>query len=285
MAILRLDGVRREIGDFVILDSVSAEPGARRAGRARRRERRRQEHAARIVRASRRPTQGRVHVARGTRVAWLDQEARPRPRLGPGSRPSGRVVRGGAAEVEAMERELAELEAPGAEAVESDAYAALRERFEARDGYHLDQRVDEALAGLGVPEERWAARPRELSGGEQTRVALARLLIADPDLLLLDEPTNHLDVAAIEWLEGALARRDGALLVASHDRAFLDAVVDAHLGAARPAAAHRSAAPTPRTSSSASRPTRAAAARPRPAPTRSPTRSGSCSAIGASAST
>ena len=116
----------------------------------------------------------------------------------------------------------------------------LRERFEARDGYHLDQRVAEALAGLGVPEDRWAAPPRELSGGEQTRVALARLLLADPDLLLLDEPTNHLDVAAIEWLEGALARRDGALLVASHDRAFLDAVVDAHLGAARPPPAHLS---------------------------------------------
>jgi ATP-binding cassette subfamily F protein 3 len=123
-----------------------------------------------------------------------------------------------------MEVELARLEGAGAEAVASDAYATLRERFEARDGYHLDQRVVEALAGLGVPEERWSSPPRELSGGEQTRVALARLLIADPDLMLLDEPTNHLDVAAIEWLEGTLARRQRALLVASHDRAFLDAV-------------------------------------------------------------
>ena len=64
-----------------------------------------------------------------------------------------------------------------------------------------------------------------MSGGEQTRAALARLVVADMDLLMLDEPTNHLDVAAIEWLETALARRHGALIVASHDRAFLDNVV------------------------------------------------------------
>src|SRR5258706_1105063 len=64
-----------------------------------------------------------------------------------------------------------------------------------------------------------------MSGGEQTRAALARLVIADPDLLLLDEPTNHLDIAALEWIEEHLRRRRGSLLVASHDRAFLDATV------------------------------------------------------------
>ncbi|HWH24927.1 MAG TPA: ABC-F family ATP-binding cassette domain-containing protein, partial [Candidatus Limnocylindria bacterium] len=73
---------------------------------------------------------------------------------------------------------------------------------------------------------RWSAPPAQLSGGEQTRAALARLLIADDELLLLDEPTNHLDVAAIEWLETVLGRRTGALVVASHDRAFLDATVE-----------------------------------------------------------
>ena len=80
-------------------------------------------------------------------------------------------------------------------------------------------------AAWACPREDWGRPPLQLSGGEQTRVALARLLVADPDLLMLDEPTNHLDLAALEWLEAALARRDGALLVASHDRAFLDAVV------------------------------------------------------------
>ena len=78
--------------------------------------------------------------------------------------------------------------------------------------------------------------PTALSGGEQTRAALARLVIADPDLLLLDEPTNHLDLDALEWLEEHLRRRRGALLVASHDRAFLDATVDRDLGAPRPPA-------------------------------------------------
>ena len=82
----------------------------------------------------------------------------------------------------------------------------------------------------------WIRPPTALSGGEQTRAALARLVIADPDLLFLDEPTNHLDLGALEWLEEHLRRRPGSLLVASHDRAFLDATVTRDLGAARPAA-------------------------------------------------
>ena len=130
----------------------------------------------------------------------------------------------GPSEVEQLERRLAELESHGAEAVQAPEYARLQERFEALDGYHLDQRVDEALSGLGIPVEDWGRPPLQLSGGEQTRAALARLLVSDPDLLMLDEPTNHLDIAALEWLEVALSRRQGALLVASHDRAFLDAV-------------------------------------------------------------
>jgi ATP-binding cassette subfamily F protein 3 len=93
-------------------------------------------------------------------------------------------------------------------------------------GYTLDQRVDEALSGLGFPRDEWVKPPNALSGGEQTRAALARLVVADPDLLLLDEPTNHLDLDALEWLEEHLRRRHGSLLVASHDRAFLDATVN-----------------------------------------------------------
>ena len=85
--------------------------------------------------------------------------------------------------------------------------------------------MDEALSGLGFARDEWLRPPPALSGGQQTRAALARLVIADPDLLLLDEPTNHLDIGAIEWLEEHLRRRSGALLVASHDRAFLDATV------------------------------------------------------------
>src|ERR671914_422426 len=76
-----------------------------------------------------------------------------------------------------------------------------------------------------IAREDWTRPPTDMSGGQQTRAALARLLVSELDVLLLDEPTNHLDVAAIEWLENQLASRKGALLVASHDRAFLDAVV------------------------------------------------------------
>jgi ABC-type sugar transport system ATPase subunit len=80
-------------------------------------------------------------------------------------------------------------------------------------------RVDEALSGLGFTPDEIRRAPASLSGGEQTRAALARLVISNPDLLLLDEPTNHLDIGALEWLEEHLRRRSGSLLVASHDRA------------------------------------------------------------------
>jgi ATP-binding cassette, subfamily F, member 3 len=225
MSILRLDGVRREIGDFVILDSVTAAlargeraglVGSNGAGKT---------TLLEIIAGREEADAGAVHVARGLRLGLLTQEANLDPRFV--EAPTVRaVVRGGAVEIERMERELADLEARGAEAVQSSTYAALRERFEAADGYHLDQRVQESLAGLAIPRGHWDRRPSELSGGEQTRVALARLLVADPDVLMLDEPTNHLDIAALEWLENALVKRDRALLVASHDRAFLDNVVE-----------------------------------------------------------
>ena len=124
-----------------------------------------------------------------------------------------------------MEGRLAELESAGAAGVESAEYAHLRDAFEHRDGYTLDVRIDAALSGLGFAREDWDRPPTQLSGGQQTRAALARSLVAELDLLMLDEPTNHLDLAAIEWLEATLASRPGALLVASHDRAFLDGVV------------------------------------------------------------
>jgi len=125
-----------------------------------------------------------------------------------------------------MERRLAELEAAGATSVESNEYAHLRDQFDHRGGYTLDLRVDAALSGLGFERPDWQRPPTEMSGGQQTRAALARLLVAELDLLMLDEPTNHLDLAAIEWLEQTLAQRPGALLVTSHDRAFLDGVAD-----------------------------------------------------------
>jgi ATP-binding cassette subfamily F protein 3 len=133
------------------------------------------------------------------------------------------AVRQGAAHLDRMAEALATIEREGR--VEEPGYAGLLHEYEILGGYTLDQRVDEALSGLGFRPDEWDKPPAALSGGEQTRAALARLVIADPDLLLLDEPTNHLDIAALEWIEEHLRRRRGSLLVASHDRAFLDATV------------------------------------------------------------
>ncbi|HEX5466050.1 MAG TPA: ABC-F family ATP-binding cassette domain-containing protein, partial [Candidatus Limnocylindrales bacterium] len=225
MSLLRLERVRREIGPLVILDDISGAVaagdriglvGANGAGKT---------TLLRIGAGLDEPDGGRVIRARGRSLGLSSQESNLDPSVA--AAPSLRAaIRSGAAELEAMEAELGALEAAGAEAVASEAYADLRHRFEARDGYGLDQRVEQTLSGLGFERGAWDRPPSGLSGGEQTRAALARLLVAEPDLLLLDEPTNHLDLAAIEWLEAALARRSGALIVASHDRAFLDAVVD-----------------------------------------------------------
>ncbi len=224
MAILRFEAVRREIGTFVILDDVSAAVahgeriglvGINGAGKT---------TLLRLAAGTDSPDGGRVVRKAGLTIGLLSQEANLDAAFA-GAPDLRAAVRAGAADLEADERELARLEAAGAEGVASPAYADVRHRFEARDGYSLDQRVEATLSGLGFEAGDLGRAPTSLSGGEQTRAALARLLIADPDLLLLDEPTNHLDVAAIEWLEQALARRDRAVIVASHDRAFLDAVV------------------------------------------------------------
>jgi ATP-binding cassette subfamily F protein 3 len=103
-------------------------------------------------------------------------------------------------------------------------YAELQERFEHARGYTLEPRVRQVLDGLGFTREQQAAPASHLSGGQQTRAALGKLLLQQPDLLLLDEPTNHLDLAALEWLEEYLLNWPGALIVVSHDRYFLDHV-------------------------------------------------------------
>jgi len=224
MAILRLEHIRREVGDVVILDDISAAVahgeriglvGANGSGKT---------TLLRICAGRDEPDAGTVQRKRGLTVGLLAQESNLDPEFA--AQLSLRsAVRAGAHRLEAMEQRLAVLEAGGAESVQSAEYVALRDAFEVTGGYSLDLRVEAALSGLGFAPADWQRRPTELSGGEQTRAALARLLVADPDLLLLDEPTNHLDVAAIEWLETALSARARALIVAAHDRAFLDAVV------------------------------------------------------------
>lgn len=105
-------------------------------------------------------------------------------------------------------------------------YGAAQEAFELAGGYDYEVRIQQVLDGLGLRRHHWQMPLTHCSGGQKTRALLARLLLEKPDLLILDEPTNHLDVAAIEWLENRLRTWDGAILIVSHDRYFLDKVAD-----------------------------------------------------------
>ena len=116
---------------------------------------------------------------------------------------------------------------PGKELEEILAsYAKTSARYEHLDGYNYEANIKRVLIGLGYPEETWKKNIQELSGGQKTRLMLAGALVNSPDLLILDEPTNHLDIDMTEWLEKYLREFKGGLLIVSHDRAFLDNVVE-----------------------------------------------------------
>ncbi len=121
-----------------------------------------------------------------------------------------------------LQRLEAEMSDPTKREEALNRYGPLQDNFERRGGYTFQTRIKQVLTGLGFDPADFDLSLDHLSGGQRTRAYLARLLLSDPDLLLLDEPTNHLDIAAVEWLEGYLSQWDGAAVIVSHDRYFLD---------------------------------------------------------------
>jgi ATP-binding cassette subfamily F protein 3 len=169
---------------------------------------------------------GAIDLRRGTRIALLRQEIDPHAdrTLIDEVRTAHEPLRRMEAEIERLERAIAAEGSRGRAVPEELAarYDAARLAFERAGGYEAEAELRATLSGLGFPRERWERPLAELSGGWLMRVELAKLLLARPEILLLDEPTNHLDLPSIAWFEETLARYPGAVLVVSHDRAFLD---------------------------------------------------------------
>jgi ATP-binding cassette subfamily F protein 3 len=176
------------------------------------------------------PAWGEVRVAKGVRVGYLRQEAMDAFEHDANSVHEEMLT--AFANVHAIEKRMREIEdaMAGDDASSHDAllseYGELQEQFAHLGGYDIETTIAQTLIGLGFTKANWNTQVQHLSGGQKTRALLARLLLEQPDLLILDEPTNHLDIEAIEWLEKAMREWKGALLVSSHDRYFLDNVVN-----------------------------------------------------------
>src|SRR4051794_18441834 len=170
---------------------------------------------------------GSLYVRPGIKVSLLRQE----PEYAPDETLMA-VARSGIASILDLQRELEEAaqEMSGAEdeadrARASRRYDDLHDQLEHQDAYSIDHRVEEVLGGLGFAKADFSRPARTFSGGQQSRLMLAKLLLESPDLMLLDEPSNHLDIATTEWLESYLSRQPVGMVVVSHDRYFLDKVV------------------------------------------------------------
>ena len=180
-----------------------------------------------IVMGQESPDAGTVSFARDTRVGYLEQETKL-----DSSKTALQEVVDSATEIRALERQNKDLEhaisttEPGPELdALLEKYAASQDRFERLGGYELESRARAILGGLGFPVEDFDKPAEDFSGGWQMRIALSKLLLKHPDLLLLDEPTNHLDLESVQWFEKFIAGYDGAVLLVSHDRTFMDACV------------------------------------------------------------
>jgi ATP-binding cassette, subfamily F, member 3 len=171
------------------------------------------------------PNTGSVQHARDLTIGYLPQEAT--------------LIRDGTlwehclevfTDILAMQEQLeaciAEMSDPDRAEEAVARYGTLEESFERKGGYTFEVRIKQTLSGLGFDEGDFYRPITQLSGGQRTRALLAKILLESPDVMMLDEPTNHLDIQAVEWLESFLKDWDGALVVVSHDRYFLDQAAD-----------------------------------------------------------
>ncbi|CAN7648151.1 ABC-F family ATP-binding cassette domain-containing protein [Rhizobium sp. LjRoot98] len=181
----------------------------------------------RMITGEEQPDEGQVAVEKGVTIGYFNQDVGEME-----GRSAVAEVMDGAGPVSIVAAELRELEAAMVDPDrldEMDAiierYGEVQARYEELDGYALDGRAREVLSGLSFTQEMMDGDVGKLSGGWKMRVALARILLMRPDVMLLDEPSNHLDLESLIWLEEFLKNYDGALLMTSHDREFMNRIV------------------------------------------------------------
>ncbi|HVT09066.1 MAG TPA: ATP-binding cassette domain-containing protein, partial [Polyangia bacterium] len=173
------------------------------------------------------PDEGQVSVDKGITIGYFSQDVGEMK-----GQPVVAEVMAGAGAVSSVAAELKTLELALADPDRADEmekllnrFGEVQARFDELGGYALEARAREILAGLGFSQEMMDGDVGNLSGGWKMRVALARILLMRPDAMLLDEPSNHLDLESLIWLEGFLKAYEGALLMTSHDREFLNRIV------------------------------------------------------------
>jgi ATPase subunit of ABC transporter with duplicated ATPase domains len=224
---IRLDNVSKQIGHQILFIEASAAlqkgekiglVGPNGAGKT---------TLFRMITGEEQPDEGQVAVDRGVTIGYFSQDV---------GEMSGRSavseVMDGAGPVSSVAAELKELEAAMGDPGRADEmddiierYGEVQGRFEELDGYALEGRAREVLAGLSFSQEMMEGDVGALSGGWKMRVALARILLMRPDAMLLDEPSNHLDLESLIWLEQFLKGYEGALLMTSHDREFMNRII------------------------------------------------------------